>query len=61
MSSLVMDEVKVSKSKWMNNEQKQSNSSNAALEELFTLLEEYGPSWYTEAHRQRIVAALLAH
>lgn len=28
------------------------------LEELFLLLEEYGPVWYTEEHRNRIVAAL---
>jgi len=31
----------------------------AVLEELFSLLEEYGPSWYTEEHRDRAVSALL--
>jgi len=28
------------------------------LVELFDLLEEYGPSWYTEEHRDRAIAAL---
>jgi hypothetical protein len=31
----------------------------AALRELFMLLEEYGPSWYTQEHHVRAVAALL--
>lgn len=30
------------------------------LEEVFLLLEDYGPTWYTEEHHNRIVAALLA-
>jgi hypothetical protein len=29
------------------------------LEELFQLLEDYAPAWYTEAHHNRAVAALL--
>jgi hypothetical protein len=29
------------------------------LEELFHLLEEYAPTWYTEEHHNRAVAALL--
>lgn len=29
-----------------------------ALEELFDLLEDYGPAWYTEAHHERTLAAL---
>lgn len=29
------------------------------LEELFQLLEEYAPTWYTEEHHNRAVAALL--
>lgn len=30
----------------------------AACGELFELLEEYGPSWYTEEHHKHAVAAL---
>lgn len=30
------------------------------LEELFELLEDYGPSWYTEEHHNRAIAALLS-
>jgi hypothetical protein len=29
------------------------------LEELFQLLEDYAPAWYTEAHHNRAVSALL--
>ena len=29
------------------------------LEELFTLLEDYAPIWYTQKHHDRAVAALL--
>jgi hypothetical protein len=29
------------------------------LEELFLLLEDYAPTWYTEAHHNRAVAALV--
>ena len=31
-----------------------------ALVELFDLLEEYGPSWYSEAHRAKALAAIKA-
>ena len=31
----------------------------AVLEELFKLLEDYAPTWYTEEHHNRAVAALL--
>lgn len=31
----------------------------AVLEELFLLLEDYAPTWYTEEHHNRAVAALL--
>ena len=34
-------------------------NAKAVLEELFTLLEEYGPGWYTEDHHKRAVAALM--
>ena len=33
-------------------------SPQVVLRELFELLEEYGPSWYTEAIHDRIQAAL---
>ena len=35
-------------------------TTKVVLEELFSLLEEYGPTWYTEEHHKRAVAALLA-
>jgi hypothetical protein len=34
-------------------------STREVLEELFQLLEEYAPTWYTEALHNRAVAALL--
>jgi hypothetical protein len=33
-------------------------SIQAALEELFVLLEDYGPVWYTEKHHDRAIRAL---
>jgi hypothetical protein len=41
--------------------QKPQRPANArvVLEELFRLLEDYAPAWYTEEHHNRIVAALL--
>ena len=36
-----------------------SASPEAVLEELFVLLEEYGPMWYTVEHHNRAVAVLL--
>jgi hypothetical protein len=32
--------------------------SQAVLRELFELLEDYAPAWYTETHHNRVVAAL---
>jgi hypothetical protein len=34
-------------------------TQRAVLEELFKLLEDYAPTWYTEEHHNRAVAALL--
>jgi hypothetical protein len=34
-------------------------SSKSILEDLFELLEEYAPAWYTEEHHNRAVTALL--
>ena len=39
---------------------RQENIAKAALEELFALLEDYGPSWYTEEHHKRAMSALRA-
>ena len=38
----------------------QTNSARLsdALSDLYHLLEEYGPSWYTEEHRRKAEAAL---
>jgi len=33
-------------------------SVRTVLEEVFQLLEDYGPLWYTEEHHDRILAAL---
>jgi len=35
-----------------------STKPTEVLAEIFELLEEYGPAWYTEEHHDRIVAAL---
>ena len=35
-----------------------SAEAKAALRELFELLEDYAPSWYTEEHHNRAAAAL---
>ena len=35
-----------------------ADEAREALIELFDLLEEYGPGWYTEAHRDRTLAAI---
>lgn len=34
-------------------------TTREVLKELFLLLEDYAPTWYTEAHHNRAVAALL--
>ncbi len=33
--------------------------ATAVLEELFVLLEDYGPAWYTQEHHDRALHALL--
>ena len=43
----------------MTQQEKAPRASTAALEELFVLLEEYGPAWYTQEHHDRAVKALL--
>jgi hypothetical protein len=34
-------------------------TTREVLAELFQLLEDYAPTWYTETHHNRVVAALL--
>lgn len=34
-------------------------NTRAVLEELFVLLEDYAPTWYTKEHHDRAIAALL--
>jgi hypothetical protein len=41
-------------------QQKNVLSPNVVLAELFVLLEDYAPAWYTEEHHRRAIAALLA-
>ena len=39
-------------------DQRKSASGNAVLRELFELLEDYAPTWYTEELHNRAAAAL---
>lgn len=41
-------------------EQAVLNQAREVLVELFDLLEEYGPAWYTDTHRSRALAAIRA-
>jgi hypothetical protein len=41
-----------------NSQAPRSPSPSEVLEELVKLLEKYGPSWYTEEHHNRAMAAL---
>jgi hypothetical protein len=36
----------------------QPESGNAVLREVFELLEDYAPTWYTEEHHNRLAAAI---
>ena len=40
-------------------DQRQPASQKAILRDLYELLEDYGPAWYTEEHHNRAIAALL--
>lgn len=40
-------------------QQKNIPSTRTVLEELFVLLEDYGPVWYTQEHHDRAINALL--
>jgi hypothetical protein len=62
-------EVQVNVERWDQSNSKNGKHASAAkeqaapsvrtvLEEVFQLLEDYGPPWYTEEHHDRILAAL---
>lgn len=59
VSSLILDEANEIEKGSSGLKQQQSVDPKAVLAELFHLLEEYGPAWYTEDHHDRVVAALL--
>lgn len=42
-----------------NTQVKKASDARTVLEELFVLLEDYGPTWYTQEHHNRAVEALL--
>jgi hypothetical protein len=41
-------------------EERRVPAAREVLEELFELLEDYAPTWYTEEHHNRAMAALFA-
>ena len=43
-----------------NFEEREVDEARQALVELFDLLEEYAPKWYTESHHARALAAIKA-
>lgn len=59
VSLLALDEANETERGYGNLESRQAVNPKVILEELFELLEEYGPAWYTEDHHRRAVAALL--
>jgi hypothetical protein len=54
-----IEAMRIKNGKVSHSQQQRSVTAKAVLEELFELLEDYGPSWYTEEHHNRIIAALL--
>jgi len=61
VSSLLLDQANDAKSARMNLEPPQAATAQVVLGEFFALLEAYGPTWYTEEHQKRALAALLPH
>ena len=59
MSSLTLEETTATNGIGTTPQRLQAITTKAALEELFGLLEEYGPIWYTEEHHNRALSALL--
>ena len=52
-------EISEGKSTPITLDQRRPSGPKAILEDLYELLEEYGPSWYTKEHHDRALAALL--
>jgi hypothetical protein len=59
MSSLVLNEANEIESGSNGRKERQSVDSKAVLAELFKMLEEYAPGWYTKDHHNRVLAVLL--
>jgi hypothetical protein len=60
VSSLKLVEAPASQPIPIDLHSRQEVAAKAALEELYQLLEDYGPAWYTEEHHERAVRALQA-
>jgi hypothetical protein len=54
----VLDDEKLQLTPAGSSSKERSGSAKAVVQELFLLLEEYGPVWYTEELHNRIVTAL---
>lgn len=60
MKLLEMQDIAARKSQFFNSPAHRPPTPREVLEELFVLLEDYGPSWYNEEHHNRAIAALLS-
>lgn len=58
MSSLAWDYAKTIGRESDGREQEQQVDAQAVLAELFELLNDYGPGWYTEGLHNRVLSAL---
>ena len=54
-----MKAVSAGKSGSNGHDQRPLPSHKAVLKELYELLEDYAPAWYTEEHHNRALAALI--
>jgi hypothetical protein len=61
VSSLKLVEAPAPQRLSANPQPHQAITAKAALEELFELLEDYAPVWYTEEHHDRAIKALRAY
>jgi hypothetical protein len=59
MKLIELDQVNETVRRGGNLERRQAVNPRVVLEELFQLLEEYAPGWYTEEHHIRAVTALM--
>ena len=53
-----VDRLDLADSHSKENSEVHAPTAREVLEELFLLLEDYAPTWYTEEHHNRAVAAL---